>query len=219
MADEDYVAARLSFQARLPYPASWQSQQCIEKYLKCMLLLRRVPAKDLYHDLRKALDLAVTSSVIDTALTPATQEFIEELAEVGEFRYFEISIVASNRDVTRLDRAVWELRRFCTIKPIRLELTQGKAAPRYELPGGLLESILTDKTNRAYQALTWCNGFFGKSTRRTIRMHGWQIMRNAPLYMHPEILDDVLKYVFLPSRLVKAWRNHITPGIVVPPDN
>jgi hypothetical protein len=34
----------------------WASQQMVEKYLKCILLLNRIPGKNIRHDLRKGLD-------------------------------------------------------------------------------------------------------------------------------------------------------------------
>jgi hypothetical protein len=32
---------------------------------------------------------------------------------------------------------------------------------------------------------------------------------NAPLYMFPEMLDDLLEYVFIPKGHVDAWREHL----------
>jgi len=34
---------------------------------------------------------------------------------------------------------------------------------------------------------------------------------NAPLYLNPEILDEVLKYVYLQRELIEAYRTHQKP--------
>ena len=55
VADGDYIAARLASRAALVTQFLWASQQAVEKYLKCILLMNRVPAKNLQHDLIRAL--------------------------------------------------------------------------------------------------------------------------------------------------------------------
>jgi hypothetical protein len=45
VADADYIVARMAYRAQLPMQFFWASQQAIEKYLKCILFIRRVPAK------------------------------------------------------------------------------------------------------------------------------------------------------------------------------
>src|SRR6266571_4943728 len=51
IADGDYIAARMACRAALVMQFLWASQQAIEKYLKGILLLNRIPAKDVRHDL------------------------------------------------------------------------------------------------------------------------------------------------------------------------
>jgi HEPN domain-containing protein len=218
--DQDYIAARLSYRAKLSYPCLWQSQQALEKYLKCILLLHRIPAKNVGHSLCAALDNIKKSGILSLGLTPATIDLINRLEEVGEFRYLEVSYTVFSNDIIRLDRAVWELRRFCTLnpEPRNLSLKKGEIAPKYELQGGFLESIYRDNDHPAREGLMWNNAFIGRRSRRHLRMRGWIHAVNAPLYMHPEILDEVLRYVFLPKRLVLAWRQHKAPDIEVPED-
>jgi len=219
-ADEDYIAARLSFRAGLLYVANWQCQQAIEKYLKCILLLNRIPAKKVRHDLSAAMSLIQASGKVDLKLTPASEELIGHLNEVGEFRYLEVSTFNTTRNLISLDRAVWEIRRYCTSdpKPRSLKLTHGVVAPRYRLSRGLLEEILNDKQHPARSALIWNNGFFPDRGRKAIRMRTGFTFRNAPLYMHPEILDELLTYVLLPDKLIKGWREHVAPSGTVAPD-
>ena len=53
----------MAYRAQLPVQFFWASQQAIEKYLKCMLFIRRIPAKRLHHDLGAALELVEASGI------------------------------------------------------------------------------------------------------------------------------------------------------------
>jgi hypothetical protein len=90
------------------------------------------------------------------------------LDQCGRYRYFEVSTVGFGAQLVTLDRAVWELRRYCTVdeEPRRLRLRQGFAAPRVRLENGLLEKIVDDAKNPAREPLLWQNGFFGKRERK-----------------------------------------------------
>ena len=57
VADRDYLAARLACRADLIPQFLWSAQQAIEKYLKCILLLNRIQAKNVRHDINEALKL------------------------------------------------------------------------------------------------------------------------------------------------------------------
>ncbi|MCZ6489671.1 MAG: hypothetical protein O7A06_03955, partial [Acidobacteria bacterium] len=55
IGDADYIVARMACRARLVTQFLWASQQMIEKYLKCILLLHRIPATKVKHDLGAAI--------------------------------------------------------------------------------------------------------------------------------------------------------------------
>ena len=57
MAHRDYLTARLACRADLISQFLWSAQQAIEKYLKCILLLKRIRAKNVRHDINEALKL------------------------------------------------------------------------------------------------------------------------------------------------------------------
>src|ERR1035441_9505367 len=76
IADQDYVAARLAYHHKLPEPSLWQSQQALEKYLKCILLLHRIPATDIGHSLSKAVERIQESQSLPLDLSLATRSFI-----------------------------------------------------------------------------------------------------------------------------------------------
>jgi HEPN domain-containing protein len=94
IADQDYIAARLAYHHYLPEPSLWQSQQAIEKYLKCILLLHRIPATKVFHNLAEALTL--TQQITDPAinLTSATNDFISHIDVYGTDRYLTNSSVS-----------------------------------------------------------------------------------------------------------------------------
>jgi hypothetical protein len=125
--DEDYICARMAFRAALVSPSLWSSQQAVEKYLKCILLLNRIKAPKVFHNLGKALGAIEASAKFALDLTTPTRKFIEYLDDCARFRYREISTVASGQNLVVLDRTVWELRRYCTLSepPKQVKLLNG----------------------------------------------------------------------------------------------
>ena len=211
VGDGDYIAARMACRAALVIQFLWAGQQAIEKYLKCILLLNRIPATNVRHDLGKALDRINTSGMLTLELTDGTKKFIGKLNDYGPYRYLEVSNFAFGSELVDLDRAVWEVRRYCTLeeKPYRAKLRDGFVVPRVRLPGGYLEKIIDGAKTPAREALLWQNGFFGNRARKGGWLRRWIQAHNAPLSLNPQILDEVLKYVFLPDNLIKAYRKHI----------
>jgi hypothetical protein len=213
IADGDYIAARMACRTGLVTQYLWASQQTIEKYLKCVLLLNRVPAQDVRHHLGAALSRINKSGKLTLKLTKGTEDFIDRLDTFGRFRYLEISNHAFGAELVPLDRAVWEVRRYCTtsLEPRQSVLVDGVATPLVQLAGGYLEKIISAKRTSARTALLWQNAFFGIRRRKTVRLAKWFSATNSPLYLHPELLDEVLKYVFLPKDVIAAYRAHKTP--------
>jgi hypothetical protein len=212
-ADEDYIAARMAFRARLVTPTLWQSHQAVEKYLKCILLLNRIPAKRVWHDLKAALHTIKSSGKVVVDLTKITTDFITYLDTFGKFRYLEISTFASGTDLVTLDRTAWELRRYCTLSTQlhKLVLQNGALPPNVRIVGGYLEKVLDDNASPAREQLSWRNAFFGRRRRRRVPVANWSKMTNAPLYLNPQIMDEVLKYVYLPKEVIDGYRLHCKP--------
>jgi hypothetical protein len=227
-ADRDYIHARLAYKAQLIPQFQWSALHCLEKYSKCILLLNRIPAKKLRHEITGALDLIAKHGAFEVELSPKSLEFINRLETGAEFRYFEVSYSNKPHDLLRLDLAVSELRRYCqcldwfrytesarepSFQPM-LEIIRhaAKNSPMNTcIMNGWLENIIKNKKHPGREALIWKNLFFGSTNRKVVRLRGYIEAGNAPLYMHPEILDEVLKYVYLPNRLVKEWREEIKP--------
>lgn len=224
-ADGDYIAARMAFRVALLQQFFWSSQQAVEKYIKCILLLNRIPAKKMRHNLRYGLDKINNEGKFKLRLSPDSHEFIQRLNMYGIHRYFETSYYSLGREILSLDRTVWELRRYCAVLDYCLEKSSGErkemleielrrieqsendSPQRFVLTGGFLEKVIKDRESQAREALLFKNLFFGTSRRNSVRMGRRFYSANAPLFLHPEILDEVLKYVFIPENIVKAYKH------------
>lgn len=208
VADDDYISARMAYRARLLIQFLWASQQAIEKYLKCILLLERIPAPEIGHGLKKALALIQASPNLSLHLTRPTVKLIEELELLGVNRYLENSTRGNSRQIIELDRAVWELRRFCTRVPGLRELNvkDRLPIPPYRIPGGRLESVIAQKSHPAREPLLWMNAFVSKRQRKTVRLQSWFEAKNSPFWMNPEILDELVRLMKIPKGLAVEYR-------------
>ena len=130
-------------------------------------------------------------------------------------------------ELFRLDTAVWELRRYARVldynmKPpggtevnlLALELKRNeraetKAPQEFSIMGGHLEKVLGKSDHPSRAGLVWHNLKFGKRRRTSVSYTRTSMSGNSPLSLHPEILDEVLKYVFLPKDVVEAYRNAV----------
>jgi hypothetical protein len=209
VADADYIAARMAYRAQLPVQFLWASQQALEKYLKCILFIRRVVATSVKHDLGRAMEL-IALAQIPLDLTPRSRKFIDEIDAVGQYRYLEASFFVNWHKIIALDQAVWELRRFCTLDQsvTALRLIEGRWAPRLRIAGGYLEKVIETRNNPARQPLLWHNGYFGRG-RRTVTVTGGFIAINSPLLRRTEeLIDEIVKYAYVPKEVVKAYKDH-----------
>jgi len=207
IADADYVAARLAYRAKLNDQFLWSSLQTVEKYLKCILLLKRIRAPKIGHDLEAAVN-KVAANGIALGLTPATTNFIEHVDTYGRFRYRETSPYWFGGQLVMLDRAAWELRRFCVVGETKqvTQLREGIPAPKVRLEGGILEKIMDDPKNPARRPLLWQNGFFGNRVRRKVVNYGTFGAVNSPLFLYPQFIEEVAEYVLLPEKIKAAYR-------------
>jgi hypothetical protein len=198
----------MAYRAQLPVQFLWASQQTLEKYLKCALFIRRKPAKGLRHALEPAVKLLEDAGVA-VELTERSRKFITRIDQMGRYRYMEASIWVDWHWIVSLDQAVWELRRFTTLDPVatQAKLVEGKWAPRVRIVGGYLEGILKKRNNPAREPLLWHNGYFGRG-RRTIMVRGGFTAVNSPLFHNAGLLDEIVKYAYLPKDVIKAYRDH-----------
>jgi hypothetical protein len=226
VADYDYICARMAARTMLIPQFLWLALQAIEKYLKCILLLNRIPAKQIGHKVGFGLSHARKNVPFEIRLSNGSEELIEHLDTYGRFRYLETPFHVFGLELPQLDRTVWEIRRYCTIINYCLKLNDGstkemlqleiekikksesKPPQHFRVHGGFLEKIIDDKKNPAREPLVWQNLYYGRRPKKNIQLVKFSHSTNSPLSLHPEILDDVLKYVFLPKDIVEAYRNH-----------
>ena len=230
-ADGDYIAARMAYRAKLMPQFLWASLQAIEKYLKCILLLNRIKSDQATHDLAACLQKIDASAKFKMHLSDHTHKFIVYLDRYARFRYFEVPYYVMGREMWLLDQAVWEIRRYCTVldystptadggQVSRLDSELKRIARSESVPpqkfvlsdAGKLENIIHDKKHRAREALIWNNGYFGKRIRKKLAMRVTTHSANAPLSLHPEMLDEVIKYVYVPKDVKREYRNIAKKG-------
>ena len=158
-------------------------------------------------------------------LHPNTIKWIKNLQDGGaEFRYYEASYCNEELDLLRFDRAVWEIRRYCQPLDYDIELADGskKNMLDFELArvraavtsqekgtcinGGVLEKIIAIKHHPAREPLIWNNLFFGPSKRKGVRLRPAWEAGNSPFFLHPEVIGEVVKYVFIPEKIADGVR-------------
>jgi HEPN domain-containing protein len=223
-ADKDYIAARMAYRARLIQPFLWSSLHCLEKYVKGILVLNRVEAHR-GHSVLPGIERMKKHGKFELDLSSATIQFIKKLEDYGaEYRYYEVSYDIQPFEIIRFDRAVWELRRYCQpldydivdisgkkVNLLSLELDRIHRAKAKEekgtcITGGILEKIIEQKDHPAREALIWNNLFFGPSRRKGVKMQSNWEAGNSPFFLHPEIIDEVLKYVYIPKGIAEGVR-------------
>src|SRR5262245_21230139 len=222
--DYDYVCARMAYKAQLYPQFLWLGLQAIEKYLKCILLLNRIPATNIFHDLEAALQLLKKHASFEIRLSEASRKFIEDLDTDGRFRYLETSFYGFGLEMLRLDKSVWEIRRYCRVLNYQSTLPDGTEKPmlpielkeiensesrpfhKFKIAGGALEKLVADKNHPARKALLWRNFYFGSRARKSVKRPGSFHATNSPLFLHPEILDEVSRYIYLPKDVKAAYR-------------
>lgn len=225
VADQDYISARLSYRAGLISQFQWSSLQAIEKYIKAILLINKIEEKDINHSLSKGLEY-IKKLPFPVELSKSSINFINHLEEFARFRYLEVPYYTYGPKLVELDKTVWEMRRYCTainyeithngkkIAFLDLELKRIKQSNdlsphNFRILGGLLETILSKPKHPARPALIWQNAFFTNKPRKIVKIHSHYSAVNPPLSLHPDMLDVVNKYVYLPKEVIRAYRDQV----------
>lgn len=227
-ADQDYIHARLAYRSCLVPQFLWSSLHCLEKYAKCILLLNRIEGLRIKHEVTAALKIIEDAGRMQINLSDQSRTFIERLESGARFRYFELSWSNQEHDIVRLDCAVLELRRYCQVidyeiaidgetrNLLSMELRRIEAADpsskrAVRLFNGWLESVVDRHDHPARPALIWGNLYFSSSSRNRVKLPIFVGGQNAPLDLHPEILEDVKKYVHIPKAVSSAIENRREP--------
>ena len=234
-ADRDYIAARLACRSELFPQFLWSSQQAIEKYIKAILLYNRIKAPKIGHDIAVAMSLT-TRLPFAIELSSRSKAFIKHIADCGEYRYIDIPYYVEGYLLVDLDLTVWELRRYCQVLDVfgkilqpedaallsraQDELSRSENGPHYKfrVHGGFLEKILDNRKHPSRSALLWQNAVYGVRKRSTVRVKHHLHAQNPMLYLYPEMLDELLKFLFIPPKLEKGYRDHLA-SIQANPDS
>jgi len=221
--DGDYIAARLALKAGLATQAIWSGLQAVEKYLKCMLLLRRVSSKGVGHNIAEGLRLVNDRLGYDIILPNDEQAVFSHLAESGGDRYLVVSLHLLDQELSGLDSLVWRLRQYCDVLDVehyndepseeilfrnlqKIKARLGGEPVQGRLESGVLEKILSDRHSRAYEGLVWRNAMFGGGHLINSSAEDFNfVATNSPLYLNPQIVRAVSKLVHLPKGALEAF--------------
>lgn len=224
-ADKDYITARMAYRARLIQPFRWSALHCLEKYIKGILLLNRVDAKKLGHSVLPGIERMKLHGKFELDLSNETARYLENLENSGaKDRYYLDSYDVKPFDIVRFDCAVWEIRRYC--QPLghdtidmgsktapsmadeldRVHRAKEKCEKGTCITGGILEKIIEQKDHPAREALIWNNLFFGPSRRKAVKIRPDWEAGNSPFFLHPEIIEEVIKYVDIGSVIAEDVR-------------
>lgn len=226
VADQDYIAARLSYRANLREPFLWSSLQAFEKYLKAILLYNKKSSKGLGHDLNKALERVEEIKDISFSIPDAARDFINYLNDYGSNRYLEHSTHLKSHALLELDQAVWHVRKYCFYMRGEIKRANGKVYKllqsnvskatnaeyekyphKYKLHGGLLEDIIK-KNKEPTQYLVWHNFFYGKNRKKGIKNYKNHMSSMYPtLTFRPELFDDLDALVHLSKEVREYFKN------------
>lgn len=221
--DNDYIAARLAMRSRLAGPFLWSSEQAIEKYLKCMLMLNRIPTQKLSHDIRGALRLAQDSLPFALELSEPEKKIFDHVADWDSDRYLTNSFALFDIELLYLDRLVWRLRQYCQPLDVkhyadepsaeilldnarRISLALNGPASGGHLPNAFLEKVLHDKKHPARAALVWKNLQYSSKARKGIRFPDNFQAVNSPLFLKPELGEEAARWMKIDKQVLIACK-------------
>jgi hypothetical protein len=225
--DRDYIHARLAFRNRLFPQFQWSALHCLEKYLKCILLLNRIKAKKFKHEVRRPINRFNQEAKFQLELSDQTLKFIDHLETGARFRYLEVSWMNRGFELVDLDRAVFEIRKYCQVLDHTIDIngeeisvldenlkriSEAKApwGKNIKILDGWIEKILENKDHPARKSLIWNNLWFSASNRKRITIKEGFEAENSPLFMHPEIIDEVVEYIYLPQEIINAYKQQMS---------
>ena len=226
VADQDYIAARACFRSGLMVQFAWLALQAIEKYLKAILLYNGKSSKNLNHHLVKALNRVRTIERLDLDLTGPVLEFIEYLDYQGPNRYLQKAHFTKGLEILALDRAVWEIRRFCKVICFEITLNDGKkknmmdievksihqwlnskTPHKFKIIGGHLEKVVAKKDHPQRDSLVWSNLYFGSKKKNKAKVP-WRLSAiNPTQILHPEHFEEYAKVVQFPKEIREYFLN------------
>ena len=213
MADNDYIAARALYKAECYEQFCWCSCQCIEKYLKSILLINGYSIKHFQHRVVNLFDSVRQLSVLGNQLQfeDHIDDWVLHFERNGhpDVRYNQQSLCMSPlNDLMLLDKIVWNIRRYCQSfyfhqnnvlnKPISLAILNNVLLQmdhgKHNL-GGILENELSKKHSVLKKSLIWNNLYFSNRKRNVVKMKTSFLAKNCFLQLHPELINFLKDYI------------------------
>ncbi len=197
VADQDHIAARMSYRANLREPFLWSSIQALEKYFKAILLFNRTSSKGVSHKLDQALKRVESITELSFTIPKDVRGFISYINEYGTNRYLEYSSNLQDDALKLLDKSVWHIRCFCFSMSEFIPEPDEKNRYKFAIRGGFLEEVIRNK-NASSEYLIWHNFYYGRRRTNFIkndRVH--MSFVTSTLVMYPENFDELDKLVTL----------------------
>ena len=194
-ADTDYISARALYQINCLEQFFWYSQQCVEKYLKAIMLYNKVKNPRGGHDIEKLFGKVCQVTIVDQKL-----EFPEWMSETilhfkrngdtaARYRQTPINCGHYDTEMHVLDATVFYLRRYAQTVNMAYSFGSDIDAKKYTeaklrslrlanvdkkwrsalIVGGRLENIFKGKgvgIDPKRKALIWKNLLFGNGKTR-----------------------------------------------------
>lgn len=184
VADCDYIGARTLFRNECWDQFLYLAHQCIEKYLKTILLFNDVEYPKGGHNLEELLN--EVKNIKTVKLEREIEDFIKEIDNAQFARYLSAPIHGEKKYLIKLDQTVWDLRLFCGPADQQCQINRKQDKGKlldYSIAGkkiifsGRLEQVLENRRGKFTKQkgnLIWKNFRFGKRRKRHIKFaSGW----------------------------------------------
>lgn len=225
MADQDYILARVSYKLNFPTNFNWCALQAIEKYLKCILLLQRIEAKNVSHNLETALEKIKSVKISEETSTIIFQDpviaFIKDINHRGQSRYLGKSTHVIPDDINNLDKCIFDIRRYAIKVMDKKYITKIKDSKfisfkDFILDNGYLESVIS-RNAPAKNDLIFNNFHYGSPASS----RGFSAQNMPACYMgmndqeHLELYEKLNKFIkvdnyqYIMSELMQSIKSNV----------
>jgi len=220
VADQDYIAARICYKNGLMLQFAWMAHQAIEKYFKAILLYNKRSTKNLNHNLKKSLNRINSIENIALDFSDDVLKFISYIDDQGPNRYLEKQHYTRGMEIISLDKAVWQIRRYCKVINHTVKLSNGDEKNlmlneldsihkwlnsdkphKFILVGGYLEKIINKPKHQQREGLIWANLYYGKKQKNYVKVPRNVTMVNPVHIRHPKYFNDIEKVVHFPKEI------------------
>lgn len=216
-ADQDYIAARSNFRLQLRQQFLFAALQAIEKYLKAILLFHKCGTKKYRHSIDKLLIAVEQIQDLEFRISESSKEFVLYLNKQGMNRYMDNLAFNYGDELSKLDTAVWEIRRYCQPLPqdrqqenyfaARRRITDPlfeKNKHKFSISGGFLEKVIRHHPPSCptRKALIWANMCYGTRKRTKVKYRTFSSAETPPNereWVKPH-LDELHEYIQPPKK-------------------